>query len=97
MGELSDCDITREVPQQMYALWFQVSKKSNLEWRYLEKSESHGKLVSGLVREYLDIETERKSYLTAECDEPVREVARLKALLRQHGIDPASGSDRDRV
>lgn len=68
-----------------------------MERRYLDGPESHGKLFSGLVREHLGIETKRKSHLTAERDELVREVARLKALLRQHGIDPASGSDRDRV
>ena len=97
MGELSDYGITREVLQEMYDLWCQGAKKSDLERRYLDKPESHGKLFSGLVREHLGIETERKSHLTAERDELVREVARLKALLRQHGIDPASGSDLDRV
>ena len=34
---------------------------------------------------------------TAERDELVREVSRLKALLRRHGIDPSSGSDREHV
>jgi hypothetical protein len=97
MGELSDYGITREVLQEMYDLWCHGAKKSDLERRYLDKPESHGKLFSSLVREHLGIETERKSHLTAERDELVREVARLKALLRQHGIDPASGSDRDRV
>ena len=97
MGALSDSGITLEVLQAMYDLWCQGAKKSDLERRYLDKPESHGKLFSSLVREHLGIETERKSHLTAERDELVREVARLKALLRQHGIDPASGSDRDRV
>lgn len=96
MGELSDYVITREVLQEMYDLWCQGAKKSDLERRYLDKPESHGKLFTGLIREHLVIETERKSHLTAERDELVREVARLKALLRQHGIDLASGSDPDR-
>ena len=97
MGELSDYGITLEVLQEMYDLWCQGAKKSDLERRYLDKPESHGKLFSSLVREHLGIETERKSHLTAERDELVREVARLTSLLRHHGIDPASGSDRDRV
>ena len=97
MGELSDYGITRELLQEMYDLWCQGAKKSDLERRYLDKPESHGKLFTGLVREHLGIETERKSHLTAERDELVREVTRLKSLLRQHGIDPASGSDPDRV
>jgi hypothetical protein len=97
MGELSDYGITREVLQEMYNLRCQGAKKSDLERHYLDKPESHGKLFSSLIREHLGIETERRSHLTAERDELVREVARLKALLRQHGIDPASGSDRDRA
>ena len=94
MGELSDHGITREVLQEMYDLWCQGAKKSDLERRYLDKPESHGKLFSSLVREHLGIETERKSHLTAERDELVREVARLKALLRQHNIDPTTGRFR---
>lgn len=94
MGELSDYGITREVLQEMYDLWCQGAKKSDLERRYLDKPESHGKLFSSLVREHLGIETERKSHLTAERDELVREVARLKALLRQHNIDPTTGRFR---
>ena len=97
MGDLSEYGITREVLQEMYDLWRQGAKKSDLERRYLDKPESHGKLFSSLIREHLGIETERKSHLTAERDELVREVARLQALLRLHGIDPTSGSDRDRV
>jgi hypothetical protein len=97
MGELSDYGITREVLQEMYDLWCQGAKKSDLERRYLDKPESHGKLFSRLVREHLGIETEGKSHLTAERDALMREVARLTSLLRHHGIDPASGSDRDRV
>ena len=97
MGELSDYSITREVLQETYDLWSQGAKKSDSDRRYLDKPESHGKLFSSLVREPLGRETERKSHLTAERDELVREVARQKAVLRWHGIDQASGSDRDRV
>ena len=86
-SELADYGITRQVLQEMYDRWCQGAKKSDLERRYLDKPESHGKLLSRLVREHLGIETERKSNLTAERDAVAREVARLNALLRQHGID----------
>ncbi len=48
-----------------------------------------GEKKSVLERRYLD-KPERKSHLTAERDELAREVSRLQALLRQHGIDPTS-------
>jgi hypothetical protein len=92
MGELSDYGITKDVLREMYSAWCKGAKKSDLERRYLHKPESHGKLFTSLVREHLGIETEQKSHLTAERDELAREVARLKALLRQHGIDPDHGS-----
>jgi hypothetical protein len=93
-GELADYGITREVLEEMYDRWCQGAKKSDLERRYLDKPESHGKLFSRLVREHLGIETERKSHLTTERDELAREVARLNALLRRHGIDPAHRTER---
>lgn len=88
MGELSDYGITEEVLQRMYDEWRKGAKKSDLERRYLNKPESHGKVFTSLVRRHLGIETERKSALTEERDELAREVDRLKALLRQHNIDP---------
>lgn len=96
MAELSDYGITKDVLQEMYDRWCEGAKKNDLERRYLHKPDSHGKLFSSLVRQHLGIETERKSQLTGERDELVREVARLKALLRQHGIDPASRLDPKR-
>ena len=48
MGDLSEYGITREVLQEMYDLWRQGAKKSDLERRYLDKPESHGKLFSSL-------------------------------------------------
>lgn len=62
---------------------------SDLERRYLNKPESHGKLFTLLVREHLGKETEQKSPLAAERGALSAEAARLKALLRHHGIDPA--------
>ena len=97
MGDLSEYGITREVLQEMYDLWRQGAKKSDLERRYLDKPESHGKLFSSLIREHLGIETERKSHLTAERDELVRKVARLISVLRLDAIDPSTATDRDRV
>jgi len=89
MGELSDYGITKDVLREMYEAWCGGAKKSDLERRYLNKPESHGKLFTSLVREHLGKETEQKSPLAAERDALSAEVARLKALLRHHGIDPA--------
>jgi hypothetical protein len=91
MGELSDYGIDAETLRRMYEMWCEGAKKSDLERRFLNKPESHGKLFTTLVREHLGIETEKRSTLTAERDELRREVARLKTLLRQHGIDPTTG------
>lgn len=88
MPDLNDYGIDIATLRQMYDLWCDGAKKSDLERRFLNKPESHGKLFTGLVREHLGIETERKSHLTAERDDLAREVARLKALLRKNGIDP---------
>jgi len=77
--------------QRMYELWCAGATKSDLERRFLNKPESHGKLFSSLVREHLGIETEKRSALTTERDELRREVTRLSALLRDHGIDPTTG------
>ena len=91
MSALADHGITKDVLQQMYAEWCAGAKKSDLARRCLGKPESHGKLISSLVREHLGIETERKSQLTEERDELAREVRRLSVLLRAHGIDPEEG------
>lgn len=93
MGELGDYGITLEVLRQMYDEWCQGATKSDLERRYLNKPESHGKLFTSLVREHLGIETEKQAPITAERDHLRREVERLTALLRQHGIDPRTEGD----
>lgn len=93
-GDLGEYGITKEVLQEMYEKWCAGAKKSELERTYLHKPESHGKLFTTLVREHLGIETERRSSLTAERDELRREVGRLTALLREHGIDPTIGRGR---
>lgn len=91
MGELSDYGIDLATLRRMYELWTEGAKKSDLERRFLNKPESHGKLFTSLVREHLGIETEKKSGLAAERDALEREVIRLRALLRQHNIDPMTG------
>lgn len=91
MGELSDYGISVDVLERMYQEWQSGAKKSDLERRYLNKPESHGKLFTSLVRQHLGIETEKKSTLTEERNELAREVDRLKALLRHHNIDPDTG------
>lgn len=53
--------------RRMYDEWRDgVSSKSELERRYLDKGESHGKLFSSLVRRHLGIETERSHPLVKE-------------------------------
>ena len=91
MGELGAYGTDLDTPRTMYKLWRSGDKRSDLERRFLGKPESHGKLFIGLVREQLGIETETKSPLKAERDVLVAEVAQLKALLREHGIDPTTG------
>lgn len=88
MGELSDYGITTEILRSMYEEWRGGAKKSDLERRYLNRPQSHGKLFTSLVRQHLGIETEQRSSLTAERDELAAEVSRLRALLRHHNIDP---------
>jgi hypothetical protein len=88
MADLEEYGITEDALRQMYAEWRAGAKKSDLERRYLGKPESHGKLFTRLVRDYLGIETERHSHLTAERNELAAEVQRLTALLRANGIDP---------
>jgi hypothetical protein len=90
MGELADYGIDIDTLQAMHHEWLGGAKKSDLERRYLNKPESHGKLFSSLVREHLGIETERQSHLTRERNELAAEVRRLQQLLQLHGIDPRS-------
>lgn len=75
-----------------FDLWRAYSPQmGELERRYLNKPQSHGKLFTALVREHLGIETEQKSALKGERDALADEVARLKAMLRENGIDPMTG------
>ncbi len=91
MAELADYGIDLPTLQRMYDLWRQGAKKSDLERRFLNKPESHGKLFTNLVREHLGVETERQSSLAIERHALAAEVARLRAVLRQHNIDPTTG------
>jgi hypothetical protein len=88
MADLAEYGITLDQLRSMYDQWCAGAKKSELERRYLDRPQSHGKLFSSLVREHLGIETERRSNLTSERDELRREVRRLRALLERNGIDP---------
>lgn len=91
MGKLADYGITKQVLQQMYDEWCSGATKSDLERRYLQKPESHGKLFTSLIREHLGIETEHKSTLATERDELAREVLRLRAILDLHRIEHDDG------
>ena len=91
MAELSDYGINSETLRQMYDAWCAGAKKSQLERDYLSAPQAHGKLFSTLVREHLGIETERQSGQSQRIGELEGEVARLRRLLIQHGIDPTTG------
>lgn len=91
MGDLDAYGITIETLRQMFDEWRGGAKKSDLERRYLNKPESHGKLFTSLVREHLGIETERKSASTGRIAELEAEVARLRRLLRERSINPDTG------
>lgn len=69
--------------RDMYRVWVQGMPKSVVEERYLGTDKAHGKRFSNLVKKHLDIDTEREHPLAAEN-------ARLRALLRKHGINPDS-------
>jgi len=89
MNDLSDYGIDEATLRRMYDEWCQGAKKSELERRYLGKPESHGALFTGLVRNHLGIETQRRSPQAARLAELTEENARLRDLLESHGIDPA--------
>lgn len=80
MGDLKDYGIDLGTLERMYEEWRGGVSKSELERRYLDKPESHGKVFSSLVRRHLGIETEKRSPLS-------KENASLKRILRSHGID----------
>lgn len=88
MPDLADYGIDRATLQRMYDEWVAGAPKSVLEERYLKRTTSHGKVFSSLVRSELGIETERRSPMASENDRLRAEVARLRDLLRTHGIDP---------
>jgi hypothetical protein len=90
MADLAEYGIDLATLRQMYQEWCDGAKKSDLERRYLNKPESHGKLFTSLVRQHLGENTERKSAIAVERDALVAEVARLRRLLSDHGIDPDS-------
>ena len=88
MADLAEYGIDLDTLRSMYDQWCAGAKKSELERRYLDRPQSHGKLFSTLVREHLGYETERRSNLASERDDLKREVRRLRELLVRHGIDP---------
>lgn len=92
MGGPDEYGIDLATLRRMYAEWEAGAKKSALERQYLNKPESHGKLFTSLVREHLKIDTEKRSTLTQRLRDAERENARLRALLRAHGIDPGRPS-----
>jgi len=85
---LEDYGIDLETLKQMYAEFQAGANKSDLERRYLDRPQSHGKVFSTLVRRYLHVETEKRSSLS-------KENARLKAMLREHGINPGKPGSSD--
>ena len=80
-ADLASYGIDKAILERMYQEWLEGARKGALEERYLGKTTSHGKLFTALVREHLGHETERRSRLAAEN-------ARLRAMLRENGIDP---------
>ncbi len=91
LGELEAYGIDLDTLRHMYEQWCEGVNKSELERTYLKRPQSHGKLFTSLVRTHLGHETERTSKLALERDAPRNEVERLRALLRQHKIDPGTG------
>jgi hypothetical protein len=91
VADLDDYGIDLATLRRMYDEWCAGAKKSHLERKYLNKPESHGKVFTNLVRTHLGIETERRSGLHDERDQLRKEVARLRRLLNEHGINPDTG------
>lgn len=86
--DLEDYGIDLESLKRMYAEYLAGATKSGLELKYLDNTTGHGKVFSSLVRRYLHIETEKRSSLS-------KENARLKAVLRDHGINPGRPGTSD--
>lgn len=73
--------------RQMYEEWeTEGVPKSVVEARYLRTRRFHGKLFSRLVLKYLGIETQHPHKMTNRVKELEIQVARLRNLLRDHGI-----------
>jgi len=90
MGELNDLGIDIETLRELYDLWCNGATKSSLERDYLRAPQSHGKLFSRLIREHLDIETEKRSSQSDRIAELEREVERLRTILQTHGLNASS-------
>jgi hypothetical protein len=97
MADLAAYGIDLDTLRRMYDAWCAGAKKSELERRYLNAPQSHGKLFSSLVREHLGIETERRAPQTERVAELEAEVQRLRELLRARGVDtdnaPSGGGE----
>ena len=74
----------RELARDMYDAWLSGVPKSDVELRFLGTSRAHGKRFSLIVERNLGIQTEQVHPLAAEN-------ARLRALLKDHNIDPDDG------
>lgn len=87
MGDLGDHSIDLPTLRRMYEAWSEGATKSELERGYLAAPQAHGKLFTSLVREHLGIETEKRSAQSARIEALEKEVARLRAVLKAHGIN----------
>ena len=74
-------DREHELARDMYSAWVAGAPKSDIEMRFLGTSRAHGKRFSIIVKRNLGIDTERIHPLAAEN-------ARLRKILKEHGIDP---------
>ena len=74
----------------MYAEFLAGTSKSELERRYLNRPQSHGKAFSQLVRDHLGIETEERS-------RQAREITRLHSVVHSLGGDPRRSSLLERT
>lgn len=86
--ELEDYGIDRETLERMYSEWREKKvPKTVVEQRYLGTRRHHGKLFSKLVEQHLGISTEQEHPMHARIRELESEVDRLRAILRENGID----------
>jgi hypothetical protein len=76
----------KQLATELYKRWINGEKKSPLEIEYFGNATSHGKFFTSYMRKWLGVETEGQS-------QQARQIARLEALLRAHGISPTEAGD----